>query len=55
LAENILSGHCSRDALLLNLRWMLETALCDGSGEFRLQKEVSEGSSMNSSISGHSK
>lgn len=55
LAENVLSGHSSRDALLLNLRWMLETALGDGSREFRLQKEVSEGSSVNSSISSHSK
>ena len=55
LAENILSGNCSWDALLLNLRWMLKTALSDGSGEFRLQKEVSKGSSMYSSISGHSK
>ena len=50
LAHNVSSFDSVRDALLLNLRGMLETAIGDCSVEFLLQQEVFETSGMNACV-----
>jgi hypothetical protein len=55
LAEDILARDGSRDALLLDLGRMLETALSDGSGQLTLEEEISEGGSVYSGVGSHPK
>lgn len=55
LAEDVFARDSGWDALLLDLRRMLEPALSDGSRKFTLEEEVSEGGSVHSSVSGDPK
>lgn len=50
LAKDILSQHCFRDTLLLDIRRMLETAIGDGLLQFSLQEHVFETCGVNTTI-----
>ncbi len=50
LAEHIHPDHCLWDALLLNFRWVLETAIGDCSLKLRFEEEILEAGGANCGV-----